>query len=267
MTIRAASDSAGLIDAALGSNPGRWPLAFAATPPDLWLRAVAAGGQGRYGSALADLDQVDRSAARGRIASLALSTRASFMRQLGCHDRARTFDGRALAVAGDDADGCADALIGLAADALGVGRLAAAARALQRAEEPLGRAEGPRLMVRHAWVSAELDMVCGAGRSAVAHAQTAADLAGSLGSVRHSIKSQVILAAALCCSGDASAARPAAGEALTAADRHGLIPLRWAAACLLADIGSADHSPAEITAIRDDCAALVTKRGGVWCPR
>ena len=40
-----------LVAAAFGDRPGTWPLPTAVTPEGLWLRAVAAGGQGRYGSA------------------------------------------------------------------------------------------------------------------------------------------------------------------------------------------------------------------------
>ncbi|KEG31865.1 hypothetical protein EN20_06585 [Mycobacterium tuberculosis] len=50
----------------------------------------------------------------------------SLLRQLGWHTLARGWDGRALALAGADREAGADALIGLAADALGVGRFAAA---------------------------------------------------------------------------------------------------------------------------------------------
>jgi hypothetical protein len=46
-----------------------------------------------------------------------------------------------------------------------------------------------------------------------------------------------------------------------------MIPLRWALACLLADIGSAAHTPEEIVAIRDEAADTVRSRGGVWAPR
>ena len=48
-------------EAAFGAEPGRWPLPSAQTANDLWLRAVAAGGQGRYGSADADLSRLLRS--------------------------------------------------------------------------------------------------------------------------------------------------------------------------------------------------------------
>ncbi len=157
-----------LLEAAFGDDPGRWPLPAATTAHELWLRAVAAGGQGRYSSALADLDEL-RHAARGPLVSLAHSTRASFMRQLGWHDRARTWDGRASALAGSDTEAGADALIGLAADALGVGRFAASARALDRASDLA--ADSARARVRLAWVSAELAMARGEGTAAVEHAQ------------------------------------------------------------------------------------------------
>jgi hypothetical protein len=253
-----------LLNAAFGDDPQRWPLPPATTPHELWLRAVVAGGQGRYGSARADLAGVVRLQRGGSVLSLAHSTRASFLRQLGWHDRARTWDGRALACAGSDVQACADALIGLAADALGVGRFAASERALDRGHELLPESALPRLPVRLAWVSSELAMARGDGASAVRHAQRAVDLAAGLGSARHAVKSDVILAAALCSAGDVERSRHVADDALRASERHGMIPLRWALACLLADIGSATHSAEEVVGIRDESADTVRSRGGVW---
>src|ERR1700760_1961283 len=106
-----------LANAAFGDEPELWPLPPACTPRELWLRAVAAGGLGHYGSAMADLDAIGRTARSGPVASLAHSTRASFLRQLGWHDRARRWDGLAMAMAGSDSEAGADALIGLAAGA------------------------------------------------------------------------------------------------------------------------------------------------------
>src|ERR1700694_110464 len=68
---------------------------------------------------------------------------------------ARRLDALAMALAGSDQQAGADALIGLAADALGVGRFAASATALRRAGELLTGSVPPRLPVRLAWVSAE----------------------------------------------------------------------------------------------------------------
>jgi len=251
-----------LANAAFGDDPSLWPLPPASTPHELWLRAVVAGGQGRYGSAMADLDGVCRPQRGGPLVSLAHSTRASFLRQLGWHDRARGWDGLAIALAGSDPESGADAFIGLAADALGVGRFAASATALRRAGELLRRPASPRLPVRLAWVSAELAMARGEGATAVGHAERAVDLAAALGSARHTLKSAVVRAAALCSAGEIDLSRRLADAALQDADRLGIIPLRWALACLLADIGSATHTAADVLRIRNECAATVRRRGG-----
>ncbi|MGB9251316.1 MAG: hypothetical protein WCC28_16470, partial [Mycobacterium sp.] len=87
---------------AFGDQPGRWPLPAATTPHQRWLRAVAAGGQGRYGSAYTDLAKLLGAAPSDRLSSLAHSAHASFLRQLGWHSLARGWDGRAWALAGDD---------------------------------------------------------------------------------------------------------------------------------------------------------------------
>src|SRR4029079_11991815 len=129
----------------------------------LWLPAVVAGGEGRYGSAMADLDGVCRLQRDGPLVSLAHSTRASFLRQLGWHDRARGWDGLAIALAGSDPESGADAFVGLAADALGVGRFAASATALRRAGELLRRPASPRLPVRLAGGFPELGPAPGGG--------------------------------------------------------------------------------------------------------
>lgn len=267
MTISATSAAVSLYDVAFGSMSGHWPLVTAATPEQLWLRAVAAGGQGRYGSALTDLHRLQRYPHVGRFASLALSTQASFLRQLGWHDRARPLDGQALAGADGDEEAAADALIGLAADALGVGRFAASARALQRAGDLLTESSPARVPVRLAWVSAELAMVGGEGAAAVADAKRALELAVCQPSARHTVKSRIVLAAALCSSGDVDASRRQADEALRQATQFGLIPLRWAVANLLVDIGSEQHSDSDLVGIRESSAETVTRRGGVWRPR
>jgi hypothetical protein len=256
-----------LAKAAFGDDPGRWPLPAARDPRDLWLRAVVAGGQGRYASALTDLAAVCRLQRRGPLVSLAHSTHASFLRQLGWHARARTWDGRALALAGGDPEAGADALIGLAADALGVGRLAASATALQRATDLLPASAPRRLPVRLAWVWAELAMARADGATAVGHAERSVQLAAGLRSARHAVKSDMVLAAALCSAGKIDGSRTVADAALDAADGLGIIPLRWALACLLADIGSARHSAAAVRMIRNECAAAVRRRGGVLADR
>ncbi|WP_304114947.1 hypothetical protein [Mycolicibacterium bacteremicum] len=256
--------SATLAAAAFGDNPQLWPLPTARTPHERWLRAVAAGGQGHYGVALAELDEILRGRHSGPVVSLAHSTRASFLRQLGGHRIARGWDGRALALAGADERAAADAMVGLAADALGVGRLATSARLLARAARP---AQPDRQSVRLLWVSAELAMAAGDGTAARGHAERAVELSDTLGSARHRVKSSVVLSAALCCAGDLPGSRTVADAALARTEEFGLVPLRWALGCLLADIGSDTHSAAAVVAIRDEAADTVRRRGGVWSRR
>ena len=252
--------------AAFGDHPDQWPLPEARRPQDLWLRAVAAGGQGRYAAARADLSRLIHNESAGRSRSLALSAHASFMRQLGWHWRAHDWDGRAWAAAAGDPEAGADALIGLAADALGVGRLAASAALLGPAAGLARRAGEPRLQIRLAWVRAELAMAGGDGTDAVQHARWGVELAQqALPALRrHRVKSDVVLAAALCSAGDLSGSRTVADAALADAQAHGLAPLQWALACLLSDIGSASHNPADIAAVRERNAQFVIRHGGHW---
>jgi len=256
---------AALFAAAFGADPGRWPLPAATTPYERWLRAVAAGGQGQYSVATAELAALRRDAHAGPLASLAHSTHASFLRQLGGHTEARRWDGRAAALAASDPEASVDALLGLAADALGIGRFAAAAALLGRAEGPLnGSSKHGRLPLRRQWVAAELAMARGDGAAAVRHAELAVELAGNQPSSRHRVKTQVIYAAALCSAGRISEARVAADEALSATAALGLVPLRWAVASLLVDMGSGRGQTHDVVAIRDACAEAIRRAGGVW---
>ncbi|MDA2992457.1 MAG: hypothetical protein O3B27_12985, partial [Actinomycetota bacterium] len=120
-----------------------------------------------------------------------------------------------------------------------------------------------------AWVRAELAMAGGDGPAAVRHARAGVELAESALPAlrRHRVKSDVVLAAALCSAGDRAAARALADTVLADTERHGLIPLRWALSCLLADIGSRARRPADIEAIRDRSAAFVVRHGGRWNSR
>lgn len=258
-----------LSTAAFGNAPSTWPLPAAVTPAQLWLRAVAAGGQGRYSSARTDLVALSRTVQTGRLASLAYSTRGSFLRQLGWHALARGFDGCALVVANADPEATADALIGLAADALGLRRLAAGTVLLARADDALAQSAvsvSPRVAVRRLWVAAELAMAGGNGAAAVRHAERAAESAAAMlpASTRHGVKSAMVLAAALCCAGATGQARAVGDAALSAADDAGLDPLCWALTHLLAGIGSATRTPAALNDARNACADRVRRGGGVW---
>ncbi|RUP28036.1 MAG: hypothetical protein EKK51_25365 [Mycolicibacterium sp.] len=252
--------------AAFGNDLRCWPLPKAYSSEELWLHAVAAGGQGRYAAAFADLDTLARQS-RGPLLSLARSTRASFLRQLGWHRVARVADGRAWALVADRPDAAearADALVGLAADALGVGRFGVAHRLLERAAVDTENSGVPRQRVRLAWVGAELAMVSGHGEESVALAERAVGLVGDLDSPRHAVKTDVVYSAALCSAGRFDESRRVADAALERTQQFGLVPLTWALGCLLSDIGSAKRSPDEMAQIRDAAAATVRNRGGRW---
>ena len=192
-----------------------------------------------------------------------------------------------MALGGADPEAAADALIGLAADALGVGRLTAAATLLSRVDPIV--AEAPhRLAVRRAWVAAELAMAGGDGATAVRNAEVAVELANTTAHVsarrrcgpkrpdeepghqvsfRHRAKSDVVLAAALCSAGAVDRARAVGEAALQLTGQLGLVPLRWAVACLLVDLvdsGSPTWPIAELRDIRDECAGQVRRWGGAW---
>lgn len=254
------SQTEALAAAAFGADVHRWPLPVPATATQGWLRAVAAAGQGRYGAAHADLATVRRTAPpSSALLSLAHSTTGSLLRQLGWHIRARRWDGIALRLAGNHPEARADALVGLAADALGVGRFGVSATLLDAARTLSGAP--PRCSVRLAWVSAELAMARGDGAGAVRYARAGIEAADATW-LRHRTKSEVVLAAALCTAGDLDAARDVADAALTAATRHGLVPLQWAVASLLAAVGSTTLTAGQLADTRDRAAALIAARGG-----
>ncbi|GAA3175074.1 hypothetical protein GCM10020255_065800 [Rhodococcus baikonurensis] len=147
------------------------------------------GWAGHYARARAALDVLDRrtsgfSVHSDRVlASLSASTRASFLRQSGRHALASTWDGRALAIVGglqDDPEAACDALTGLAADALGCGRLPLGWRLLAQCRARLGDEAGLwRQEIRIEWVSAELALAGGDFARAGRHAERAVELSGN----------------------------------------------------------------------------------------
>src|SRR3954469_24704188 len=115
------------------ASPSLLAWAAVGSPRSRLLAAIVLGAQGRYAAAAALL----RELGHGRnpvLAALALTTFASHRRQLGGHGAALGPDGTALELAagvtgGQDPDGLdargawTDALLGLTADNLGLGRL------------------------------------------------------------------------------------------------------------------------------------------------
>ena len=255
---------------------------MAAGPPKRrLLGAIVLGAQGRYAAAATLLDGL----ARDRdpvIAALALATLASHRRQLGGHAAARGLDGAALrraCRAGSEADpdgldargALADALLGLAADHLGTGRLTASRPVLDRAA---AATDNWRTRTRLGWVTAELALATGDARSAVEPAEAALAQATTAGSVRHTVKSRLVLAAALGAVGQKRRAGELVSGALADADKYELSSLSWPAGLIAADLWPADadrhrsRTAAVLHAVllRSDPEGRRLARGSPWVP-
>jgi hypothetical protein len=231
------------------------------TAVDRWLVAVVLGGQGYYAAAATALGRLLADpAVPPSVAAHAAVARAAHRRQQGGHAAARTDDalGLRLAAAGPagepDPDGTdawaarIDALVGLAADAVGLGDPVAAARLLDVAERAAQGHPSWRPAVRLCWVRTELALLTGRAAAAVSPAAAAVTLATAAGSTRHVLKSRIIHVVARGAAGeigpaDAVAELDAAGAEC---DRLGLLPLRWPCSLAAADIlgdPPDDHGP------------------------
>ncbi|MEV7091623.1 hypothetical protein AB0M80_02155 [Amycolatopsis sp. NPDC051045] len=234
--------------AAFGSAPLPDPAVTrgGGSPRERLLAAVVLGAQGRYAAAATLLDGL-RNGTDPLEASLAASTLAAHRRQLGGHRHARALDGEAFAKAagletGRDPDGLdaagarADALLGLAADNLALGRLSAARRLAARAA---AQDAGWRARVRGGWVGAEIELAAGQGAAAVPHAERSFETALARGARRHSVKSGIVLAVALRVA-EAPDHRKISddlvGNAMAAAEECELLSLLWPAALVAVDL-------------------------------
>ena len=214
--------------AAFGDRPDLAVTATPAQPRDRWLAAVVLGAQGHYARAATIL--LDLVLAGD---ALAAATLASHRRQLGGHTAARRLDARGLATARTD-EARADVLLGLAADAVGTGRLDEAERLRDRVPLTTWRAR-----VRHGWVSAEICL--STGGAARPHAERALEEAETAGAVRHRIKSEIVLAAALAVSEPVMARKLVTRARDDATDLH-LSSLVWPASLLLAEVDPSEPS-------------------------
>ncbi|KAA9152576.1 hypothetical protein FPZ12_036700 [Amycolatopsis acidicola] len=215
-------------------------VAVTGPPRSRLIAAIVLGARGCYAAAATVLHELGRGA-DPVVASLALSTFASHRRQLGGHAAAFGPDAAALKLVvdlrgGEDRDGLdaagarTDALLGLAADNLGVGRLSVSRRLLARAEPECWRSR-----VRLGWVTAETELASGNAEAALEPAERALKLATEAGARRHVVKSQLVLAAALGATGDRDRACPLVEEALGVTDEFELRSLSWPAGLLAAE--------------------------------
>ena len=131
-----------------------------------------------------------------------------------------------------------DALVGLAADAVGLGDPKTCRRLLDLAAEGVEGHPSWRPGVRAGWVRAELALLQGHAGDAVAPAGAALAAASRAGSLRHVLKSRIVLTVARGAAGDLDPAEGVADLDAIAAEcaRYGLLPLRWPAALAAADL-------------------------------
>ncbi|MFD2490486.1 hypothetical protein [Amycolatopsis jiangsuensis] len=230
------------------------------TPRHRLLAAIVLGAHGHYAAATTVLDRLRRER-DPVVASLAASTLASHRRQLGGHTAARKLDGAALLTAGfaegsggsggfggsepgiagsdaADADGLdlvgarADALLGLAADNLALGRIDAARRLAVRAARVDRRW---RAAVRCGWVAAEIELADGQAAAAVAPARRALEIARARGARRHAVKSAIVLGVALSAAGEPGALDLVV-TAVEETEKYELHSLSWVATRVAADL-------------------------------
>lgn len=275
-------------------NPGEavFAAASAGGPRQRWLAAVVLGARGHYARAAALLEPLAVHPVHPVVSSLAASALASHRRQLGGHRDARVWDARALrrlagarGAGAPEPDGVdfggalADALLGLAADALACGRQREARLLIDRvtAGDGLGMSclSSWRARVRHGWVGAEVELAAGDFPAAIVPAERAAALAREYGGLRHVLKSDIVLAAALSAARlDLDRAASLATHALDATAKAELASLEWPAAVVAAGLdpqgGAAKRQRAteilHAVLLRSDPLGRLRARNSPWVP-
>lgn len=163
-------------------------------PEAVWLRSYVAAAQGDFARADRLAREIlDTPPASAASKARAAATLGSVLRQRDRHAEARVVEEKVLPRA-PSSELRAHLLIGLAADAVGLGDLAEVDDTLRRVPRA-GR--DWRVRVRLAWVRCERELLVGRPGAAVRHARDAADLAARHRAVRHVAKSHLFLGAAL----------------------------------------------------------------------
>jgi tetratricopeptide (TPR) repeat protein len=213
-----------------------------------WLLGVCLASAGRYGGALDVLDPLVAGAgsAESRVlGALASATVASVHRQLGRHSVAQGYDERALEGSGGTGEAGFDALLGLAADAVGLDDVEAASGRLDEATALTGdRADWWRQRVRLGWVRAEVALLEGRAADAATSAQASVDLAEQSGAPRHVAKGLLFLGVAQVEAGGLADAATVLRRAGLLAESLGTLPLQWPARAVLGAL-LAEDAPAE----------------------
>jgi hypothetical protein len=217
-----------------------------------WLLAVCQAAAGRFGQVLIALDGLlpvadDAPLERRMFGALGEATMGSVHRQLGRHSEAREHDEVALTLSGATGEAGFDALLGLAADAVGLGDVTAAhdhlgaARALTD-----GHAQWWRQRVRVGWVAAEVALIEGRPEDAVVSAAASVDLAEQSGAPRHVAKGLLFQGVAQVEAGRHEEAAALLRRAGLLAESLGTLPLLWPARAMLgALVGAGDEQESQ----------------------
>ena len=227
-----------------------------------WLLGVCLGAAGKFGSALAVLEPLAAQSGtdipeRRLFAALAAASAASVHRQLGQHESAKALDEQGLALAEGGAEPTFDALLGLAADSVGLGDAPAARGRLAEAAaiaEP--RADWWRQKVELAWVQAEAALLEGNPAAAIDTLSPAITSAELSGAPRYVSKSLLFLGVAQVQSGQLPDAEVTLRRAATLAESLGAVPLLWPSRALLGALLE-ESAPAE------SAQSLAAARGAV----
>ncbi|UVS82094.1 hypothetical protein [Actinokineospora sp. UTMC 2448] len=173
--------------------------------------------------------------------------------------------GRSDVQLGLAADARSDVLLGLAADAVGLGRVGEARRLVALDTGDVS----PRCRVRRSWLRAEIELAAGNAPAAIAPARAALGI--EFGSIRHRVKSAIVLGAALAATGERDEAEELlVGNLRIAADR-GLRPLVWPAALVLDQLGHTERKEQAVDALRcvlrhSDPIARCHAEASPWVP-
>lgn len=232
-----------------------------------WARAVLVMSTGDLCAAFDILEPLAKSDDR-EIAGLACARIASGLRQIDEHDAAVGWDEKAMAAEGQ---AVLDGIIGRAADQVGAGDAAGAARFLAQAQP---RCRTMRDDVRVAWVACEIGLLKGQYRVAAAHGERAHKVSVAMGSPRHVVKSMLFWAAADHAA--AAAVEPAASNDPFFALLHrgyararalSLRPLLWPMVAILGDDASAEQRQVAGHAVAFIGDHLPPGRGLRWSDR
>jgi hypothetical protein len=159
---------------------------------------------------------------------------ASVHRQLGRHAVARSYDEQGLARTDVTGEAAFDCLLGLAADAVGLGDKAAAQEHLAAAQKLVeGRADWWRQRVRLGWLDAEVGLMAGDGETAATAAEQAVELAERSGAPRHVAKGLLFLGVAQVEVGRLDEAATALRRGGLLAESLGTLPLLWPSRAVL----------------------------------